>query len=125
MFKALRFVLPAAIVAASLMVASPAAKISAAPSRAASVTLTIYFHTQDGVNGVNYEKNDVIAPFEAKYPNIHINATWMPNPRDVINQQLAAGGGPDILITDGTADVAKYASAGQDDPVVRGQAGLE
>jgi raffinose/stachyose/melibiose transport system substrate-binding protein len=36
----------------------------------------------------------------------------MANPRDVINQQLAAGGGPDILITDGTADVAKYASAG-------------
>jgi raffinose/stachyose/melibiose transport system substrate-binding protein len=54
----------------------------------------------------------VIAPFEAKYPNIHVNATWMPTPRDVINQQLAAGSGPDILITDGTADVAKYASAG-------------
>lgn len=94
-----------------LAAAGPAARTAASPARD-SVTLTVFFHTQDGENGVKYEKNDVIAPFEAAHPNIQIKATWMPNPRDVINQQLAAGGGPDLLITDGTADVAKYASAG-------------
>ena len=78
----------------------------------ASVTLHVYFHSQDSPLQQQYERDVLIGQFEKSHPDIKVEATWMANPRNTINQQLAAGAGPDILITDGSADVANYASAG-------------
>ena len=52
-----------------------------------------------------FERNALIAGFEKTHPGITVDATWTANPRAMIVQQLAAGGGPDIMITDGSADV--------------------
>ena len=60
----------------------------------ASVTLHVYFHSQDSPLQQQYERDVLIGQFEKSHPDIKVEATWMANPRNTINQQLAAGAGP-------------------------------
>jgi raffinose/stachyose/melibiose transport system substrate-binding protein len=108
----------AAALAATLIAACGSSSGGSAGS-GGHITLTILFHSQDSPLQKAYERNVLISGFEKVHPNITVDATWTANPRDVIVQQLAAGGGPDILITDGSADVQYFAQQKQVLPLTK------
>lgn len=124
--RALRRVLPrrgplrvTALLCATVMTASLAAACGSSGSGSGQVTLTIFFHSQDSPLQKAFERNTLIAGFEKAHPNITVDATWTANPRAIIVQQLAAGGGPDIMITDGSADVQYFAQQKQVLPLTK------
>jgi raffinose/stachyose/melibiose transport system substrate-binding protein len=108
-----------ALLCAALLIMSLAAACGSSGSGGGQTTLTIFFHSQDSPLQKAFERNTLIAGFEKTHPNITVNATWTANPRAIIVQQLAAGGGPDIIITDGSADVQYFAQQKQVLPLTR------
>jgi raffinose/stachyose/melibiose transport system substrate-binding protein len=109
----------ALVCVAALIAALAAACSSSGGGSSSHITLTILFHSQDSPLQKAFERQTLIQGFENAHPNITVDATWTANPRDVIVQQLAAGGGPDILITDGSADVQYFAQQKQVLPLTR------
>jgi len=73
------------------------------------VQLTWYLHAQ---YGKEYFENDVIKPFQEKYPNIKIKATYTNDPEQQQKAELAAGAGPDILTSDGATTIREFAKVG-------------
>jgi raffinose/stachyose/melibiose transport system substrate-binding protein len=110
----------AAVLCAALCATSLAAACgSGSGGGSGQTTLTIFFHSQDSPLQKAFERNTLITGFEKTHPGITVNATWTANPRAIIVQQLAAGGGPDILITDGSADVQYFAQQKQVLPLTK------
>jgi raffinose/stachyose/melibiose transport system substrate-binding protein len=61
----------------------------------------------------DYFENVLIKSFNAKYPDIDVKAIYNAEPDVIIKQQLAAGGGPDIITTQGTTTLLDFAKAGR------------
>lgn len=57
-------------------------------------------------------EEQIVAPFEAQYPNVNLKIVENNEPDVVLQQQLAAGAGPDIVVADGPVNLIRYASAG-------------
>jgi raffinose/stachyose/melibiose transport system substrate-binding protein len=115
-----RLVKRAALLCVAVLIASLAAACGSSSGGGSGQTqLTILFHSQDSPLQKTFERNTLIAGFEKTHPNITVNATWTANPRAIIVQQLAAGGGPDIMITDGSADVQYFAQQKQVLPLTK------
>lgn len=68
-------------------------------------------HTAETPEDEDYTRN-LITGFEEK--NAGIKIKWMPNkdPDLLVKQQLAAGGGPDIIMTDGPTTLKQLAASG-------------
>lgn len=77
----------------------------AAPARAMgsdTVDLTMFWGTGEDGAYTDYLEQ-MIADFEAENPNITINVSLTSDPEGQAKQQMAAGGGPDIIVTDPTS----------------------
>ncbi|RKP51568.1 extracellular solute-binding protein [Cohnella endophytica] len=78
---------------------------------AKQVNLTFYLNNQGGQEYLNTMQTEVIDTFEAKYPNVHIKLTKNADPEGLAKQQLAAGGGPDIVAMNGPSSLQDFVSA--------------
>lgn len=76
------------------------------------ITLTMYDWTNSSQTYLNFINNDVIAQFEKQHPNIKIVYDEMKDPSSTDEQQMTAGGGPDIVLMDGPSESMLYAKAG-------------
>jgi raffinose/stachyose/melibiose transport system substrate-binding protein len=92
------------------------AKSNDTKSSQQQVTISYYDHNQMAANYAEYEKN-MIDSFEKAHPNIKVNIDKMASPDQVEQQQMAAGGGPDIVLMDGPTNAQEYASAGWLEPI--------
>ncbi len=76
-----------------------------------TVELQWITHTPNSPEDEEYMRK-MIQDFESQNPGIKIK--WMPNkdPDLLTKQQLAAGGGPDIIMTDGPTTLKQFAASG-------------
>jgi len=74
-----------------------------------SAELTMFWGSAEAQEYTDYIK-EVISEFEAENPDIKINLSLVSDPEGQIKQQIAAGGGPDIINTTST-DTYLFASA--------------
>ena len=57
----------------------------------------------------DYFDEVLVKGINAKYPEVTVTPIYNNEPTVIIQQQLAAGAGPDVITTQGTADIATYA----------------
>jgi raffinose/stachyose/melibiose transport system substrate-binding protein len=57
----------------------------------------------------DYFENVLLKDMAKKYPEVTVKMTYNSEPTPIIQQQLAAGGGPDIITSQGTTDLLAYA----------------
>ena len=101
----LSFLLAAALVLTALvMTASPAPEVE-------PITITWWLEPMlpEQVEGL---ERSLIEPFERLYPHINIDAFVVPDIHEVMRLALPVGEGPDIVITMGPAEAARYAAVG-------------
>lgn len=67
-----------------------------------NIDLTMFWGSGEDEAYTDY-LNQTIADFETENPNITINVSLSSDPEGQIKQQMAAGGGPDIIVTDPTS----------------------
>ena len=57
----------------------------------------------------DYFENVLLKACAKKYPELTVKMTYNSDPTPIIQQQLAAGGGPDVITTQGTTALTDYA----------------
>jgi raffinose/stachyose/melibiose transport system substrate-binding protein len=99
-------------VAASLLLVSGCSSTSSSSSgNKGKVEISLYANNQGGQEYLNYLQNDVIKGFEAKHSNIKIKLVKNSDPEGLAKQQLAAGGGPDVIALNGPTSAQDFAAA--------------
>lgn len=76
-----------------------------------SIEIVWYLHTESS----EQERKDTletISEFEEKYPNVKVKTVQNADPDLLTRQQLAAGGGPDVIHSDGPTVLREFAAAG-------------
>jgi raffinose/stachyose/melibiose transport system substrate-binding protein len=107
------FVLISAVMALMLVLTSCGSGNPSKSSNKSSepVTLSFYINNQADTGWIDFMKNDIIGKFQEAHPNIKINMSLTADPTGLAKQQLAAGGGPDIVALDGPSTLQLFASA--------------
>lgn len=85
---------------------------SSSSSKQPQITLTYFGYNSTPANYSSFVNNQIIGAFEKSHPNIKISVDNMANPTQIEQQQMAAGGGPDIVMMDGPTNAQDYARAG-------------
>jgi raffinose/stachyose/melibiose transport system substrate-binding protein len=97
---------------ASVAPATQAPAATEAPKAASkeNVEISWYLHNQ-GTPEDKKRNEDLVKRFETAYPNIKVKVVYNADPDTLTKQQLAAGGGPDLVMTDGPTTLKQYAAA--------------
>jgi raffinose/stachyose/melibiose transport system substrate-binding protein len=85
-------------------------KSSGKPAEKAELTWITFPPGDEEQRKIRQEQ--IIDPFEAMYPNIKLRIVENNEPDMMMQQQLAAGAGPDIVVADGPVNIMQYANAG-------------
>jgi raffinose/stachyose/melibiose transport system substrate-binding protein len=75
------------------------------------VEISFMTHTPETEEQKKVTQEDIINKFEEKHKNIKIKWIYNQDPDTLTRQQLAAGGGPDVIISDGPTTLSQYASS--------------
>ncbi|PLS09633.1 ABC transporter substrate-binding protein [Neobacillus cucumis] len=76
------------------------------------VEISFMTHTPETEEQKKVTQEEIINKFEATHPNIKIKWIYNQDPDTLTRQQLASGGGPDVIITDGPTTLSQYANSG-------------
>ena len=71
-----------------------------------------YLHNQGTPEDRRLVEEVIVKNFEQQNPNIKVKVVYNADPDTLTKQQLAAGAGPDIIMTDGPSTLKQYAAAG-------------
>ncbi len=99
------------LAASFLLLSGCSSSSSSSSSDKDKVEISLYANNQGGTEYLDYLQNDVIKGFEAKHPNIKIKLVKNSDPEGLAKQQLAAGGGPDVIALNGPTSAQDFAAA--------------
>jgi raffinose/stachyose/melibiose transport system substrate-binding protein len=102
--------------------AAPSEELSATPTASTpptvpenspkeQVEISWYLHNQATPEDRKITEDVIVKNFETAHPDIKIKVVYNADPDTLTKQQLAAGGGPDVIMTDGPSTLKQYAAA--------------
>jgi raffinose/stachyose/melibiose transport system substrate-binding protein len=97
----------------SASASSPTAAASQQPdvTSKGKVEISWYLHNQGTPEDKKITEDVIVKAFESAHPDIKIKVVYNADPDTITKQQLTAGGGPDIVMTDGPSTLKQYAAA--------------
>jgi raffinose/stachyose/melibiose transport system substrate-binding protein len=100
-----------AVAASLLLISGCSSSSSGSSSTKSKVEISLYANNQGGTEYLNYLQNDVIKGFETENPDIKIKLVKNGDSEGLAKQQLAAGGGPDVITLNGPTSAQDFAAA--------------